>query len=52
MRITMSPFYDAPTLRGVLAPLLLDADDLILMSTSAAGLEKQLDALASFCDQC
>ena len=42
---------DAPTLRGVLVPLLLYADDLILMSTSAAGLQKQLDALASFCDQ-
>ena len=42
---------DASTLRGVLMPLLLYADDLILMSTSAAGLQKQLDALASFCDQ-
>ena len=26
-------------------------DDLILMSTTAAGLQKQLGALASFCDQ-
>ena len=43
---------DAPTLRGVLVPLLLYADDLMLMSTTAAGLQKQLDALASFCDQC
>ena len=42
---------DAPTLRGVLVPLLLYADDLVLMSTSAAGLQKQLDALASFSDQ-
>ena len=42
---------DARTLRGVLVPLLLYADDLILLSTSAAGLPKQLDALASFCDQ-
>ena len=42
---------DAPTLRGVLVPLLLYADDLILVSTSVAGLQKQLDALASFCDQ-
>ena len=41
----------APTLRGVLVPLLLYADDLILMSTTAVGLQKQLDALASFCDQ-
>ena len=29
--------------------LLLYADDLILMSESAAGLQKQLNALASFC---
>ena len=42
---------DAPTLRGVLVPLLLYADDLILMSTSEAGLQKQLDALANFCEQ-
>ena len=42
---------DAPTLRGVLVPLLLYADDLILMSTTAAGLQTQLNALASFCDQ-
>ncbi len=40
---------DAPLLRGVLVPLLLYADDLISMSESAAGLQKQLDALASFC---
>ena len=32
-------------------PLLLYADDLILMSESASGLQKQLDALASFCEQ-
>ena len=42
---------DAPTVRGVLVPLLLYADDLILVSTTAAGLQMQLDALASFCDQ-
>ena len=42
---------DAPTPRGVVVPLLLYADDLILMSTTAAGLQKQLDALTSFCDQ-
>ena len=42
---------DAPTLRGVLVPLLFYADDLIMMSTTAAGLQKQLEALASFCDQ-
>ena len=38
---------DAPTLMGVMVPLLLYADDLILMSESASGLQKQLDALAS-----
>jgi len=32
-------------------PLLLYVDGLILVTTSAAGLQKQLDALASFCDQ-
>ena len=42
---------DAPTLMGVMVPLLLYADDLILMSMSASGLQKQLDALASFCEQ-
>ena len=42
---------DAPTLKGVMVPLLLYADDLILMSESAAGLQKQLDALASFCEE-
>ena len=36
---------------GVIVPLLLYADDLILMSASASGLQKQLDALASFCEQ-
>ena len=30
---------------------MLYADDLILMSTSPEGLQRQLDALASFCDQ-
>ena len=42
---------DAPDLCGILAPLLLYADDLILMSTSPEGLQRQLDALASFCEQ-
>ncbi len=32
-------------------PLFLYADDLVLMSTTAARLQKQLDALASFCGQ-
>lgn len=32
-----------------LIPWLLYADDLILMSTTEAGLQRQLDALSSFC---
>ena len=35
---------DTPTLMGVMVPLLLYADDLILMSESASGLQKQHDA--------
>ncbi len=31
--------------------MILYADDLILMSESASGLQKQLDGLASFCEQ-
>ncbi|KAL3134763.1 hypothetical protein ABBQ32_14214 [Trebouxia sp. C0010 RCD-2024] len=34
-----------------MVPLLLYADDLILMSESAAGLQRQLNALASFCEE-
>lgn len=42
---------DAPTLSALrqMVPLLLYADDLILISTTAKGLQRQLDALASFC---
>ena len=42
---------DAPYLIDYLFPLLLYADDLILISTSAAGLQRQLDALQGFCEQ-
>ena len=42
---------DAPHLIDTLVPLLLYADDLILMSTSKEGLQRQLDALAAFCEQ-
>ncbi len=42
---------DAPSLAGVLIPLLLYADDLIIMSTTAAGLQRQLNALQQFCHQ-
>ena len=41
--------HDAPSLSGVLIPLLLYADDLIIVSTTAAGLQRQLDALQQFC---
>ena len=43
---------DASTLMGGMVPLLLYADDLNLMSESAAALQQQLHALASFCEQC
>ena len=43
--------HDAPSLSGVLIPLLLYADDLTIMSTTAAGLQRQLDALQLFCEQ-
>ncbi len=43
--------HDAPSLSGVLIPLLLCADDLIIMSATAAGLQEQLDALQQFCHQ-
>ena len=40
---------DAATLMGVMALLLLYADDHILMCESAAGQQKQLDVQGSFC---
>ncbi len=43
--------HDAPSVSGVLIPLLLYADDLIIMSTTAAGLQRQLGALQQFCHQ-
>jgi len=44
---------DAPTLGHwqVVVPMLLYADDLIPMSATAPGLQKQLRAFASFCQQ-
>ena len=39
-----------PELAGVIVRLLLYADDLAMMSTTAAGLQQQLDALQRFCD--
>ena len=43
--------HDAPSLSGALIPLLLYADDLTIMSTTAAGLQRQLYALQLFCKQ-
>ena len=43
--------HDAPSLSGVLIPLLLYADDLIVMSMTAEGLQRQLDAVQVFCHQ-
>lgn len=42
---------DARTLTGVMVPLLLYAGDLILMSESAVGPQRQLYALANFCEE-
>ena len=43
--------HDAPSLSGVLIPLLLYADDLSIMSTTPEGLQRQLNALQLFCEQ-
>ena len=43
--------HDAPSLSGVLIPLLLYADDLTIMSTRPAGLQRLLNALQLFCEQ-
>ena len=43
--------HDAPSLSGVLIPLLLYADDLTIMSTTPAGLQRLLNALQIFCEQ-
>ena len=40
--------HDTPSLSGVLIPLLLYADDLTIMSTTPAGLQRQLNALQLF----
>ena len=40
---------DAPTPMGVMVPMNLYADDPVMMPESATRLQKQLDALASFC---
>ena len=42
---------DAPYLFDALVPLMLYVEDLLLISTRAAGLQGQLDALQGFCEQ-
>ena len=42
--------HDAPSLSGFLIPLLLYAYDLTIMSTTPAGLQRQLNALQLFCE--
>ena len=43
--------HDTFSLSGALIPLLLYAHDLTVMSTTAAGLQRQLDASQLFCEQ-
>ena len=43
--------HDAPSSQGFLIPVLLYADDLTIMSTTPAGLQRQLNALQLFCEQ-
>ena len=43
--------HDAPSLSGLLVPLLQYADDLTIMTTTPAGLQRQLNALQLVCEQ-
>ena len=43
--------HDVPSLSGLLVPLLLYADDLTIMSTTPAGLQRHINALQLFCEQ-
>ena len=43
--------HDAPSLSGALIPLLLYADDLTIVSTTPAELQRELNALQLFCEQ-
>ena len=42
---------DSPSLNDKEIPCLLYADDLVLISPSAEGLQKKLDALHQYCEQ-
>lgn len=43
--------HNAPSISNVLIPLRPYADDLIIISTTAAGLQRQLDVLQQFCHE-
>jgi hypothetical protein len=47
----LSVRHHAPNLNGVEIPILLYADDLVLISQTKIGLQKMLQALESFCDK-
>jgi hypothetical protein len=42
---------DGPDLAGTAVKLLIYANDLVLMSKSLRGLQKQLDELSAFCKE-
>jgi len=44
------PGADAPPLAGLVVPLLLYADDLVLISTTQSGLQRLMDRLERFCE--
>ena len=44
------PGADAPSLAGLVVPLLLYADDLVLISTTQSGLQRLMDRLERFCE--
>jgi hypothetical protein len=48
--VLMDVKHDAPLLADIAVPLLLYADDLVLISTSQKGLQALIDRLASFCE--
>lgn len=43
--------HDAPSLSGTLIPQLRYVDDLTIMFTTPAGLQRQLNALQVFCEK-
>jgi hypothetical protein len=51
LRIDALAGDDGPDLAGTAVKLLLYADDLVLMSKSLRGLQKQLDELSAFCKE-